>query len=64
MKKALLTATILAALTAVGCSDYVMAPEEFRSDAEHTVTPPPQPRVDIVKDAPIDTPRRGEVQPL
>ena len=59
-KRVLLTGALLTAVATIGCSDYVLQPEvedELRSDASSPVTPPPRPRIDVVRDGNSDTPR-------
>lgn len=49
-KRILFTGALLTALATIGCSDYVFQPEDgFRSEAGSAVTPPSEPRIDVVR---------------
>jgi hypothetical protein len=57
LKRTLAATTLLIALVTIGCSNYVMAPEEPRGDLEIGLTQPPT-KIDGVKDGGFDLPRR------
>ena len=57
-RRAFLTGGLLIAVTTIGCGDQAFQPEDtFRSDAGSTITPPTQPRIEVVRDGNTDTPR-------
>ncbi len=56
IKQVLLTGALLTVVATIGCSDYVLQPENPRFDAGVAVNPPSEPRIDVVRDA-ADSPR-------
>lgn len=56
-KRTLAATMLLIGLTTMGCSDYVMAPEEPRGDVEIGLTQPPV-KMEVVKGGGADLPRR------